>query len=65
MRASRIDGAVNISNCAQTVRLLHFFHEGKLIVVTNMLVKKSQKTQPMDIALEKQRREDNLTCEEH
>jgi phage-related protein len=47
------------------VRLLYFFHEGKLIVVTNGFVKKSQKTPPKEIALAKKRRKDYLTREEH
>lgn len=46
------------------VRLLYFFHEGKLIIVTNGFVKKSQKTPPKEIALAKQRRKDYLTREE-
>ena len=47
------------------VRMLSFFHAGKLIVVTNGFVKKSQKTPPKEIALAKKRRKDYLTREEH
>ena len=45
------------------VRLLYFFHEGKIIVVTNGFVKKSQKTPAKEIALAKQRRKDYLARE--
>jgi phage-related protein len=38
------------------VRLLYFFHEGKLVIVTNGFVKKFRKTPPNEIALAKQRR---------
>lgn len=47
------------------VRLLYFFHEGKLIVVTNGFVKKTQKTPAREIALAKQRRADYLQRKEH
>ena len=42
------------------VRLLYFFHEGKLIVVTNGFVKKTRKTPAREIALAKRRRMDYL-----
>lgn len=45
------------------VRLLYFFHEGRIIVVTNGFVKKSQKTPAKEIALAKQRRKDYLARE--
>ena len=41
-------------------RALYFFHKGKIIVVTNGFVKKTQKTPPAEIKLAKNRREDWL-----
>lgn len=41
-------------------RTLYFFHKGKIIVVTNGFVKKTQKTPPAEIKLAKSRREDWL-----
>lgn len=39
-------------------RVLYFFYEGKIIIVTNGFVKKTQKTPPKEIKLAKERRED-------
>lgn len=39
-----------------TVRLLYFFHEGRVIVVTNGFIKRSQKTPAREIKLAKSRR---------
>lgn len=46
------------------VRLLYFYHEGKLIVVTNGFVKKTRKTPAREIALAKKLRKDYLTRKE-
>lgn len=46
------------------VRLLYLFHEGKLIVVTNGFVKKTQKTPAKEIALAKRLRKDYLMRKE-
>ena len=42
-------------------RALYFFHKGKVIVVTNGFVKKTQKTPPAEIELAKKRRADWLS----
>lgn len=47
------------------VRLLYFFHKGRVIVVTNGFVKKSQKTPAKEIELAKRRRREYLAREEH
>ena len=39
-------------------RVLYFFYEGKIIIVTNGFVKKTQKTPSKEIKLAKERRED-------
>lgn len=46
------------------VRLLYFFHKGRLIIVTNGFVKKTQKTPAREIALAKRRRADYLQRKE-
>lgn len=46
------------------VRLLYFFNEGKLIVVTNGFIKKTRKTPAKEIALAKKRRRDYLMRKE-
>lgn len=46
------------------VRLLYFFYKGKLVVVTNGFVKKTQKTPAKEIALAKKLRKDYLTRKE-
>ena len=49
---------------SDTVRLLYFFHAGKVVVVTNGFVKKAQKTPSKEIALAKRRRRDYLARKE-
>ena len=40
------------------MEVLYFFYEGKIIIVTNGFVKKTQKTPSKEIKLAKERRED-------
>lgn len=41
-------------------RILYFFYKGKIVVVTNGFIKKTQKTPPAEIELAKKRRTDWL-----
>lgn len=43
-----------------TARILYFFHEGKIVVLTNGFVKKQQRTPRFEIDLAKKRRADYL-----
>ena len=57
---SMVDGIFEL-RCKQgsnITRVLYFFYEGKIIIVTNGFVKKTQKTPPKEIKLAKERRED-------
>jgi phage-related protein len=45
----------------QRLRLLGFWDEGRLIILTNAFAKKTQKTPPREISLAEQRRTDYLS----
>ena len=45
---------------SEITRILYFFHEGKIVVLTNGFVKKQQKTPRAQIELAKERRADYL-----
>jgi phage-related protein len=51
---------VRVQYGSDIFRLLGFFHEGQLIILTNGFIKKSQKTPETEIALAEKRKQDYL-----
>ena len=49
---------------SDAVRLLYFFHEGKVVVVTNGFMKKTKRTPLREIRLAKKRRKEYLSRED-
>lgn len=50
---------------SDSVRLLYFFHKGRIIIVTNGFMKKTQKTPRSELKLAKKRREEYLEREDN
>jgi phage-related protein len=51
---------VRVQYGSDIFRLLGFFHDGQLIILTNGFIKKSQKTPATEIALAEKRKQDYL-----
>ena len=61
-----VDGIyeIRVIESGNIVRVLYFFDEGRIIIVTNGFIKKQQKTPKNEIELAKKRREDYYSRKE-